>query len=179
PPEIAALAGKDTKVTLSLEKTSLDRVFKALGEQAGFKPTFRGYTPVVSVNFSGRGLEDVLGDLHALYGLLIRAQGPDRLDVRAPLAVGVAGVGRPTIKRKKDPELADDRTQRLFGKVVLQVVVCEDGSVGAIAVGPGTQEPKLISPAQDAVRQWIFEPAQKDGKPVAVSLTTSVEFLPE
>ncbi|HEX5045230.1 MAG TPA: hypothetical protein VFV75_20205, partial [Candidatus Polarisedimenticolaceae bacterium] len=47
PPEIAALAGKDTKVTLSLEKTSLDRVFKALGEQAGFKPTFRGYTPVV------------------------------------------------------------------------------------------------------------------------------------
>jgi len=178
PPEIAALAGKDTKVTLSLEKTSLDRVFQALGEQAGFKVTFRGFTPVVSVAFSGRGLEDVLRDLSTGYGLLTRAAGPDRLEVRAPVAAGVAGVGKPSIKQQKNPEPDTSTPHRLSGKVILQVVVCEDGKVGAIAVAPGTEQPALIDRATEAVREWTYAPALKEGKPVAVSFATLVEFLP-
>ena len=178
PPVIAALAGKDTKVTLKLEETSLDRVFRALGEQAGFKPTFRGFTPVVSVAFSDQSMEDVLANLHARYGLLLRAPGPDRLEVRAPVAPGLAGVGTPSIKQQKKPEADTSTPHRLFGKVVLQVVVCEDGKVGAVAVAPGTEQPALIDRATEAVREWTYAPALKEGKPVAVSFTTVVEFLP-
>jgi len=173
-PEIAALAGKDVKITLNLEKTSLDRVFKALGEQARFHTTFRGYTPVVNANLSDVPLERALADLARQYGLSIRAIAADRLEVAGPLAPDVGGVGRPTLKTKKGPSPGPELAR--FGKVVLQVVVCEDGKVGAIAASPGTEEPRLVDTAIEAVRQWIYEPALRDGKPVAVSLTTVVDF---
>jgi len=172
PPEIAALAGKDTKVTLDLEKTSLDRVFKALGEQAGFKPTFRGYTPIVTVAYREIPLEQVLDDLSADYGLAIQSPGPDRLEVRAGATAGVGGVGVPEGKERTPPA----PVAGLSGKVVLYALICEDGTVRAISEAPGTDEPRLVQAATDAVRGWTYAPATKDGKPVAVAMTVIVTF---
>ena len=103
PPEIAALAGKDAKVTLSMEKTSLDRVFRALGEQAGFKPTFRGYTPIVTVAYRDLALAQVLDDLASRFGLGIGSPAPDRLEVHAGATAGVGGVGVPEGKENTPP----------------------------------------------------------------------------
>ena len=172
PPDLSALAGKETKVSLTLEKTSLDRVFKALGEQAQFKATFRGYTPVVSVAFQDMPLSEALAELASRYALRIQGLGSDRLEIRAPATVHVGGVTAPTIKERKSP----DPVLGVSGKVVLQAVICEDGTVGAVSEAPGTDEPRLVPGAIEAVRQWTYEPAQKDGKAVAVSMTVIVQF---
>jgi hypothetical protein len=175
PPAIGTLAGKDTKVTLALEKTSLDRVFKALGEQTGFKPTFRGYTPIVTVAYREIPLEQVLDDLSADYGLAIRSLGPDRLEVRAGATAGVGGVGVPEGRERTPPAPVPG----LAGKVVLYALICEDGRVQALTEAPGTEEPRLVQPAIEAVRGWTYEPAKKNGEPVAVSFTVVVEFRPK
>lgn len=172
PPALSALAGKDTKVSLQLERTSLDRVFKALGEQAGFKATFRGFTPVVSVAFQGTPLSEALAELASRYALRVESRGPDRLEVQAPVTIHVGGVTAPTIKERKSP----DPVLGVSGKVVLQAVICEDGTVGAVAEAPGTDEPRLVQPAIDAVRGWTYAPAEKEGKPIAVAMTVIVQF---
>lgn len=173
PPEIGALAGKDTKVTLALEKTSLDRVFKALGEQAGFRVTFRGFTPVVTVHQENLAVEQVLGDLARQYGLLVRADGRDRLEVKGAVASGVGGVSPPVGKDliRSRPEACP----ATGGKVVLLLVVCEDGHVAAVSVAPGTEDPAVGACLVETVRGMTFEPARKDGKPVAVSYTLTVQ----
>lgn len=172
-PEIAALAGKDTKVTLKLEKTSLDRVFKALGGQAGFRATFRGFTPVVAVRYEDLPVQDVLGDLARQYGLLVRADGRDRLEVEGAVASGVGGVSPPVGKDliRSRPEACPASG----GKVVLLLVVCEDGHVAAVSVAPGTEDPAVGACLVETVRGMTFEPATRDGKPVAVTYTLSVE----
>ena len=38
------------------------------------------------------------------------------------------------------------------------------------------QQMNLIAPAIEAVRQWKFEPAMKDGRPVAVQINVEVNF---
>ena len=185
PPEIAALAGKDTKVTLAVEKTSLDRVFKALGEQAGFKPSFRGFTPVIGAHYADAPLRQVLADLAERYVLRIQATAPDRLEIAGPIASGVGGVtpplgkSAPLSRPSSCPDPVGARSQAAVGKVVFQVVVCEDGHVGAVAIAPDTASSVQADCLLDSVRRLTFEPATKDGKPVAVSYTLSVEFAPD
>lgn len=64
------------------------------------------------------------------------------------------------------------------GQVYLEVEVLVDGSVGAIEVrkslmaGPGG----LDEAAVKAVKQWKYQPAQSNGKPVAVWITFPVDF---
>jgi len=64
------------------------------------------------------------------------------------------------------------------GSVVLEVEVLADGHVGAINVvkslmaGPNG----LDEAAKEAVKQWTFQPAKNNGKPVACWVTFPVEF---
>ena len=62
------------------------------------------------------------------------------------------------------------------GQVVLYALVCEDGTVQALSEAPGTEEPRLVQPAMEAVRRWTYVPATKDGKPLAVAMTVIVSF---
>lgn len=64
------------------------------------------------------------------------------------------------------------------GQVYLEVEVFMDGTVGAINVkkslmaGPGGLDEAAIK----AVKQWKYQPAQSNGKPVAVWITFPVDF---
>lgn len=70
------------------------------------------------------------------------------------------------------------RRSGIEGRVVLNVEVFADGTVGAVEVvqslmpGPGG----LDEAAVRAIRQWEFEPAKSGGKPVSVWVTFPVEF---
>jgi TonB family protein len=61
------------------------------------------------------------------------------------------------------------------GDVVLEIVVQRDGTVGNVrtlrSLGAG-----LDQKAADAVRQWRFNPARRQGVPVDVVVQVSVEF---
>jgi TonB family protein len=67
------------------------------------------------------------------------------------------------------------RRRALEGDVVLEVVVMRDGRVGSVRIlrslGSG-----LDLKAVEAVRQWRFTPARRDGLPVDVVVEVSVEF---
>ncbi len=85
-------------------------------------------------------------------------------------------VSAPKIVRKLEPQYSEEaRDAKHQGKVVLWVVVEEDGKVRQTKVlnslGLGLDEK-----AVEAVKQWEFEPAMRDGKPVKVQATIEINF---
>lgn len=68
-------------------------------------------------------------------------------------------------------------TARLEGTVVLQSVVLADGTVGDVRVLQSLDtEHGLDDQAIAAMKQWIFRPGQRVGKPVAVRILCEMKF---
>jgi protein TonB len=70
------------------------------------------------------------------------------------------------------PPLA--RQARIQGTVRLQAIIAKDGTIQSLDVVSG--HPLLIQSAQDAVRQWRYQPTLLNGQPVEVSTTIDVIF---
>ncbi len=86
------------------------------------------------------------------------------------------GVSAPRALYAPDPEYSEEaRKAKYQGTVVLWVVVGPDGRPHEIrvqrALGMGLDEKAI-----EAVRQWKFEPARKDGQAVAVQINVEVNF---
>src|SRR5690606_19355966 len=62
------------------------------------------------------------------------------------------------------------------GTVVLQAAVRADGRPGNIEVARRSGSSDLDRAAVEAVRGWTFEPAIRNGEPVASSVQVPVEF---
>lgn len=92
-----------------------------------------------------------------------------------PFRVG-GGVSAPRPLYQPDPEYSEEaRKAKYQGTVVLWVVVGPDGRVHNIRV-QRTLGLGLDEKAVEAVRLWKFDPARKDGQPVAVQITVEVNF---
>jgi TonB family protein len=86
------------------------------------------------------------------------------------------GVTAPKPLKTPDPEYSQEAKHGKYqGRCDLGVVIGPDGRTYDIKVtrylGEGLDEKAI-----EAVRKWRFEPARKDGKPVAVAITVQVEF---
>jgi periplasmic protein TonB len=69
------------------------------------------------------------------------------------------------------------RDRRIEGKVLLDVVVRADGSVGDVNVASSLDAVYgLDDNAVKAMKQWSFAPGTKDGKPVAVGISVEMTF---
>jgi TonB family protein len=80
-----------------------------------------------------------------------------------------------TTIQPKYPEKA--RKAGIQGMVVLKVKVGETGSVESVQVEEGVEgHAELDEAAVEAVTQWSFQPAQKDGRPVAIEVQIPVKF---
>ncbi len=84
------------------------------------------------------------------------------------------GVSAPRPLSDPDPEYSEEaRKAKYQGTVVLWVIVGPDGKVRDVRVarslGMGLDEKAI-----EAVRQWRFEPAKKDGQPVPVQVSIEV-----
>lgn len=64
------------------------------------------------------------------------------------------------------------------GEVLLLVKVGADGRVDGVDVIGSSQHRRLDRAAVSAVRRWRFEPAQRDGQPVAGELRVPISFSP-
>jgi TonB family protein len=96
---------------------------------------------------------------------------------QAPIAVG-PGVSPPRAIFTPDPDYPPTVRQgkhTVQGTVVLGLTVDENGTVHDVHVITSLDK-RLDQNAMDAVKQWKFQPAMKDGKPVAVLTTVQVEF---
>jgi TonB family protein len=95
------------------------------------------------------------------------------------VAVGAGvpdGVGTPRVIAKREPEYTEAaRKAKYSGTVVLNVTVDTTGRISDIRVarplGMGLDEK-----AVEAVQQWRFSPAIKDGKPVIAQAQVEVNF---
>jgi TonB family protein len=86
------------------------------------------------------------------------------------------GVTAPRPVNSPDPEYSEEaRIAGLQGKCVLSLVVNSEGKPEDVKVsrrlGKGLDEKSI-----EAVRNWTFDPARKDGKPVAVRVSVVVTF---
>ena len=86
------------------------------------------------------------------------------------------GVSAPRILYQPDPEYSEPaRKAKYEGTVVLWLIVGPDGRPHDIRVtrslGLGLDEKAI-----EAVRQWKFEPARKNGQPVSVQINVEVDF---
>jgi TonB family protein len=86
------------------------------------------------------------------------------------------GVSAPKAVYSPDPEYSEEaRKAKYQGVCVVQLIVGPDGKPRDVKVvrslGLGLDEKAI-----EAVNQWKFDPAQKDGKPVAVAINVEVTF---
>jgi protein TonB len=96
-------------------------------------------------------------------------------DGKAPLKLG-SGVTPPKILYQPQPEFSDAaRKLQIEGVVGLNIVIDSTGRVRNINVakpmGAGLDEN-----AVNTVSGWLFDPAQKDGRPVAVAVYVEVDY---
>jgi periplasmic protein TonB len=86
------------------------------------------------------------------------------------------GVSAPRAVFDPEPEYSDEaRREKYQGIVVLRVVVASDGIPRDIQIAR-TLGMGLDEKAVEAVRQWRFEPAYKDGRPVAAIVDIEINF---
>ena len=93
--------------------------------------------------------------------------------------VGDQGVTPPKIVKSVKPGYTQQaRDARIEGTVKLRAVVLTDGSVSDVAVTQSLDASLngLDDQAVIAFKKWVFEPATKDGKPVAVRVVAELDF---
>lgn len=89
-----------------------------------------------------------------------------------------ADLSQPMATRKVDPAYPLQlMKENVAGTVILYAVIHADGSVGNVRVLRSVDE-RLDRFASEAVTQWKFEPATKNGSPVDVEATFQIPFRP-
>ncbi len=115
-----------------------------------------------------------------LVSLIVLPIGGTLSAQQQPDAYGVYEVGNGVMAPKPvstpNPEYTDRaRKKKLNGSVVVAMIVTPDGKVRDPKVTKSLDK-DLDKQALAAVSTWKFEPATKDGKPVAVHLKAEVDF---
>jgi TonB family protein len=87
-----------------------------------------------------------------------------------------SGQSAPLAVFAPEPEYsATAREAKVQGTCLLSLVVGQDGHSHDIQVARSL-DPTLDEKAVEAVKNWTFKPAMKDGRPVAVRITVEVNF---
>lgn len=86
------------------------------------------------------------------------------------------GVRAPIVLHEVDPEFSEEaRKAKFSGNVLVDLIIDEQGNPLHVHVARGVGM-GLDEKAVEAVRQYRFKPATKDGKPVKVELGIEVNF---
>jgi TonB family protein len=191
------LAACDQVVRGEFRDMTVQEVLRALGLEVDVVVTFRGRFPPERRDYRLKGLtlEQSLLEIARQTGVSYRtfserslvAFSPLPPDVgfvappsSGPLLAGVGNVTNPVLipESKLEPEYPElARVARLEGNVILQAIIHADGTVGDVEV-LRTNRPNMgfEDAAVEAVRQWRYQPAMQNGRPVEVYFTVFVEF---
>ena len=86
------------------------------------------------------------------------------------------GVTPPKPVYQPNPDYAESaRKKKIQGEVLLSMIVTAEGTVRDATVTQSLDK-DLDKKALEAVAKWKFQPATKDGKPVAIYIAASVQF---
>ncbi len=85
------------------------------------------------------------------------------------------GVTPPRVIKQVNPRYPTNRGVRAVGSVIIALVVSSKGLPKDPRVVKGLDK-DLDASAVDAVKEWRFAPAQKNGKAVAVRVSLQIQF---
>ncbi len=85
------------------------------------------------------------------------------------------GVTPPRITKQVNPHYANDRGVRAVGSVIVALIVNSKGLPKDPHIVKSLDK-DLDQSAIDAVKEWRFAPAQKDGKAIAVRISVQIQF---
>jgi TonB family protein len=169
----AAVVEKDGRVAVDVEftPTAAERLAAGTQDHVG-KP--------VAIILDGRVvaapvIRRAMGGTAMITGTYTRAEAE-------AIAVGMAPpdptVVRPRATARPQPVYpAEAQSASVQGIVVMQVVVNVDGAVGDVVVTRSLDTAYgLDQAAVDAVKRWRFTPGTKDGAPVPIEMTITLEF---
>ena len=89
-----------------------------------------------------------------------------------------ADLSQPMATRKVDPKYPLQlMRENVAGTVILYAIIHADGTVGSVRVLRGVDD-RIDQFASQAVAQWQFQPAMKNGSPVDVEATFQIPFRP-
>lgn len=78
--------------------------------------------------------------------------------------------------KRVNPRYPDEaKKEGIAGKVLCKVRADENGRVAEVKIQESPHD-LLSSAAVDALVQWVYEPVEKDGKPVSFWLTVTINF---
>jgi protein TonB len=86
------------------------------------------------------------------------------------------GVTMPTVLHKEDPQYTEAaKDEKVEGTVVVYIEVGPDGRAHNQHI-ERSLHPDLDKNAMDAISNWRFKPATKDGKAITVHATVEINF---
>jgi TonB family protein len=88
------------------------------------------------------------------------------------------GVTPPQVVHRVEPQAGRSEPRTPAGTVVLDAVILEAGTAKIVRVIQ-SQGWQLDEAAINALKQWRFSPAMKDGEPVKVRMNIAVNFAPD
>jgi protein TonB len=92
-------------------------------------------------------------------------------------AGGGGASARPVGGYQVKPRYPDSaRRQGIEGTALLKMRITEQGRVEDVQVERSAGHPDLDESAMEAVRRWRFDPARRDGEPVAIQVTIPIVF---
>jgi TonB family protein len=108
-------------------------------------------------------------------GVSRKSDGPAMMPALPQMIRVGANVQSARLVQKVDPIYPPHaRTEGIEGDVVLRVTINDDGQVESAE--PIEGNPALAAAAQEAVRQWRYQPTLLNGQPVKVQTTVTVPF---
>lgn len=106
----------------------------------------------------------------------VKKAGPDDDPVSEPIYEVGGDVKPPRVLHRVMPEFTEkSREQHIEGSVVLVTVVTSKGEAHQIRVQKSLDK-DLDQKAIEALRQWQFQPGEKDNKPVATRVSIEIRF---
>ena len=181
-PELDRLWNRDQRISLQFENVSAAKVLDAIATAGNIHVVMDGPEDccLVTLSLAEVSLRRALESLAAQVELRYRVVNSDTLHVwlPEPLVPGGDGITMPELLSKVEPVYPHDaRDARAEGKVILQAVIREDGTVGNVEVLTHAEGwPSLDEAAIAAVRQRKYRPGLKDGRPVSIYFTIRIDF---
>lgn len=177
------LQDADLEVMFNFKQVPASKVLEKLNKTTGVEFHWAEDPPdrLIDIDLPRTPLAEALKQLGLVAGLRYRVMDSHSVEVRPIVLVGTDGVTMPKliasakVKPVYPKRARDERTE---GRVILQAVIEASGRVGDIEVlktePPGYEE--FAVSAVEAVGQWRYEPARRDGVPVDVVFTIRINF---
>jgi TonB family protein len=95
-----------------------------------------------------------------------------------PVRYDETTMDEPKLIHRVNPRYPEEaKEDKVQGKVILEAVIAEDGSIRETRVVSG-EDVRLVEAARAAVGQWRYEPVRdEEGKPMELLFTITVRFV--